>query len=192
MKGFPFAGRRNIQSMAGKRSKFERKLDGFFRGLFFEENGKPKSASLLYSFLMAILFILIYGASYLLLLDPLEKALAGTSVLLRNLAEYLVPALAGSALCLLFTLLPGEKRGLAAGAYLWMAALLIAVMLFELLLIDWSDARTEYGLFIAVVNLPGIASVLTGGVPALLLYRRERKARAEREKVRERPSWYQS
>jgi len=73
-----------------------------------------------------------------------------------------------------------------------MAALLIAVMLFELLLIDWSDARTEYGLFMAVVNLPGIASVLTGGVPALLLYRRERKARAEREKVRERPSWYQS
>ena len=190
MKGFPFAGRRNIQSMVGKRSKFERKLDGFFRGLFFEENGKPKSASLLYSFLMAILFILIYGASYLLLLDPLEKALARTSVLLRNLAEYLVPALAGSAVCLLFTLLPGEKKGLAAGAYLWMGGLLVAVMLFELLLIDWSDARTEYGLFMAIVNLPGIASVLTGGIPALLLYRRERKAQAAREKAKERPSWY--
>ena len=190
MKGFPFAGRRNIQSMVGKRSKFERKLDGFFRGLFFEENGKPKSASLLYSFLMAILFILIYGASYLLLLDPLEKALARTSVLLRNLAEYLVPALAGSAVCLLFTLLPGEKKGLAAGAYLWMGGLLVAVMLFELLLIDWSDVRTEYGLFMAIVNLPGIASVLTGGIPALLLYRRERKAQAAREKAKERPSWY--
>ena len=178
--------------MAMKRSKFDRKLDGFFRGLFFEENGKPKSASLLYSFLMAILFILVYGACYLLLLGPLEKAFSGASVMIRNLVEYVVPALSGSAICLLFTLLPGEKRGLAAGAYLWMAALLIAVMLFELLLIDWSDARTEYGLFMAVVNLPGIASVLTGGVPALLLYRRERKARAEREKVRERPSWYQS
>ena len=159
-----------------KRSKFDRKLDGFFRGLFFEENGKPKSASLLYSFLMAILFILVYGACYLLLLGPLEKAFSGASVVIRNLVEYVVPALSGSAVCLLFTLLPGEKRGL----------------LFELLLIDWSDARTEYGLFMAVVNLPGIASVLTGGVPALLLYRRERKARAEREKVRERPSWYQS
>ena len=63
-----------------KRSKFDRKLDGFFRGLFFEENGKPKSASLLYSFLMAILFILVYGACYLLLLGPLEKAFSGASV----------------------------------------------------------------------------------------------------------------
>ena len=56
--------------MAMKRSKFDRKLDGFFRGLFFEENGKPKSASLLYSFLMAILFILVYGACYLLFCQP--------------------------------------------------------------------------------------------------------------------------
>ena len=176
--------------MAMKRSKFERKLDGFFRGLFFEENGKPKSASLLYSFLMAILFILVYGACYLLLLGPLEKAFSGASVMIRNLVEYVAPALAGSALCLLFTLLPGEKKGLVAGAYLWMGALLAAVMLFELLLIDWSDARTEYGLFMAIVNLPGIASVLTGGIPALLLYRRERKAQAAREKAKERPSWY--
>ncbi len=176
--------------MAVKRSKFERKLDGFFRGLFFEENGKPKSASLLYSFLMAILFILIYGTCYLLLLGPLEKAFLGASVMIRNLVEYVVPALAGSAVCLLFTLLPGEKKGLAAGAYLWMGALLVAVMLFELLVIDWSDARTEYGLFMAIVNLPGIASVLTGGIPALLLYRRERKAQAAREKAKERPSWY--
>ena len=179
-----------MKGMAAERSKFQRHLDSFFRGLFFEENGKPKSANLLYSFLLAILFVLIYGASYLLLLDPLERAFSGAGVGFRNLIEYLVPALAGSALCLLFTLLPGEKKGLAAGAYLWMGGLLVAVMLFELLLIDWSDARTEYGLFMAIVNLPGIASVLTGGIPALLLYRRERKAQAAREKAKERPSWY--
>ena len=181
-----------MKGMAAERSKLQRHLDSFFRGLFFEENGKPKSANLLYSFLLAILFLLIYGASYLLLLDPLERAFAGASVAVRNIMEYVIPALVGTVVCLLFTLLPGEKKGLVAGAYVWMAALLIAVMLFELLLIDWSDARTEYGLFMTVVNLPGIASVLTGGVPALLLYRRERKARAEREKVRERPYWYQS
>ena len=178
--------------MAAKRSNFERKLDGFFRGLFFEENGKPKNANLLYSFLLAILFVLIYGASYLLLLDPLERAFSGAGVGFRNLMEYLVPALVGSALCLLFTLLPGEKKGLVAGAYVWMGALLVAMMLFELLLIDWSDARTEYGLFMAIVNLPAIASVLTGGVPALLLYRRAQKRKAAQAEPTERPSWYQS
>lgn len=178
--------------MAAKRSDFQRKLDGVLRGLFFDENGRPRSAALLYSFLLAILFILIYGACYLLLLDPLEGALQGSSALWRNLAEYLVPALAGSALCLLFTLLPGDKKGLVLGAYLWMAGLLAAMMLFELLLIDWSDAATEYGLFMVLVNLPGLAAVLTGGIPALLLYRREKGRKAAQEEGKDRPSWYRS
>ena len=181
-----------MKGMAAERSKFQRHLDRFFRGLFFEENGKPKSANLLYSFLLAILFLLIYGTSYLLLLDPLERAFAGASVAVRNGMEYVIPALVGSAVCLLFTLLPGEKKGLVAGAYVWMGALLIAVMLFELLLIDWSDARTEYSLFMAIVNLPGIAAVLTGGIPALLLYRRERKQKAAQAAPKDRPSWYGS
>ena len=179
--------------MAGKGSNFQRKLDGVLRGLFFEENGRPKSAVLLYSFLLAILFILVYGASYLLLLGPLETALSGAPVWVRNLAEYVVPALAGSVLCLLVAFLPGDTKRLVLGAYLWMAGLLVSMMLFELLLIDWSDAATEYGLFMAIVNLPGLASVLTGGIPALLLYGRDRKARAAADsKAPERPSWYGS
>ena len=179
--------------MAGKGSNFQRKLDGVLRGLFFEENGKPRSAALLYSFLLAILFILLYGASYLLLLDPLERALSGASVFWRNLAEYVVPALVGSIPCLLVAFLPGDTKRLVLGAYLWMGGLLVAIMLFELLLIDWSDAATEYGLFMVLVNLPGLASVLIGGIPALLLYLRERKGRAEAEtKAPERPSWYGS
>ena len=179
--------------MAGKGSNFQRKLDGVLRGLFFEENGRPKSAVLLYSFLLAILFILVYGASYLLLLDPLEAAFSAAPVWARNLAEYVIPALVGSVLCLLVAFLPGDKKRLVLGAYLWMGGLLVAMMLFELLLIDWSDAATEYGLFMAVVNLPALAAVLTGGIPALLLCRREQKARAEAEsKAPERPSWYGS
>ena len=179
--------------MAGKGSNFQRKLDGVLRSLFLEENGRPKSAVLLYSFLLAILFVLLYGASYLLLLGPLESALSGAPVWVRNLAEYVVPALVGSIPCLLIAFLPGGKKRLVLGAYLWMGGLLVAMMLFELLLIDWSDAATEYGLFMAIVNLPALASVLTGGIPALLLYRREQRAQAEAEsKAAERPSWYRS
>ncbi len=174
--------------MAAKRTELQRKLDGLLKSLFFEENGKPKSAALLYSFLLAILFVLIYGAAYLLLLEPIEKGLADAPVWARNLAEYLLPALAGSGLCLLFTLLPGEKKRLVAGAYLWLAVLLVAMMLFELCLIDWSDAGTEYGLFMALLGLPGLLAVLTGGLPALLLYRREQRARAASEASR--PSRY--
>ncbi len=176
--------------MAKERSKFQQKLDGFLRTLFFEESGKPKSADLLYSFLLAILFTLIYLMAYMLLLDPIEKLLSDASVTVRNIAEYLLPAAAGSALCLLIRHFLKERGKLALAAYLWMTALLIAVMLFALLLIDWSDPKTEYGLFMALIGFPLIASILTGGIPALILHRKMMKKRAEAEKAKERPSWY--
>ena len=164
--------------MAKERSQFQRRLDGFFRSLFFEESGKPKSAALLYSFLLAVLFLVIYAAAYLLLLGPLESALSAASVPVRNAAEYLVPALAGSALCLLLMAALGEKKHLVPGAYLILFVLVAASFLFELLFIDWSDARTEYGLFLAILGIPALLSVLLGGIPALLLYRRARKKAA--------------
>ncbi|MBQ6293492.1 MAG: hypothetical protein IJK77_06455 [Lachnospiraceae bacterium] len=181
--------------MAKERSKFQQKLDGFLRTLFFEESGKPKSADLLYSFLLAILFTVIYLAAYVLLLGAVENLFSGCSVTVRNIAEYILPALAGSLVCLLIRKLLKEKGKLALAAYLWMAALLIASMLFALLLIDWSDARTEYGLFMALLGLPALCSVVIGGIPAFLLHRRERRkkeqeAAAEKQKAKERPSWY--
>ena len=181
--------------MAKEKSKFQQKLDGFLRNLFFEESGRPKSADLLYSFLLAILFTLIYLTAYILLLGPIERLLSACSVTLRNVAEYLLPALAGSCVCLLIRRLLKERGKLALAAYLWMAALLIAAMLFALLLIDWSDARTEYGLFMALLGLPALCSVVTGGIPAWLLHRRQKKAqeaaKAAEKKAKERPSWYE-
>ena len=175
--------------MAKDRSKFQRKLDGFLRGLFFEENGKPKSAAFLYAFLLAVLFMFVCVLSFLLLLEPLEKAFAGASVTVRNIVEYTVPALVGSGICLLLTF-KRDKRKLVASAYLFMAGLFAAVCLFELFVIDWSDPATEYGLFMAVLGLPALACVVSGGVPALLIYRRELKRQAEEEAKTERRSWY--
>ncbi|MBQ5950918.1 MAG: hypothetical protein IJL66_02065 [Lachnospiraceae bacterium] len=181
--------------MAKERSKFQRWVDGVLRSLFFEENGKPRSAAFLYSFLLALLFAFIYIAGYLLLVDPVEKLLSGASVAVRNAAEYLLPALVCSGICLLLTLLPGSAKRLVAGAYLWMGALVLAMMLFELVLIDWSDAATEYGLFMILLGIPGLLAVVTGGIPAFLLYRRDAKKQREKEKEqekkeKERPSWY--
>ncbi len=181
--------------MAKEKSKFQQRLDGFLRNLFFEENGRPKSADLLYSFLLAILFLLMYLLAFLFLLDPIEKLLSGSSVTVRNIAEYILPAAAGSIICLLIRHFMKEKAKLVLAAYLWMTVLLIAVMLFALLLIDWSDAKTEYGLFMALIGFPLIAAILTGGIPALILHRRQLKEKAQEEKeqeekAKERPSWY--
>ena len=177
--------------MAKERSALQRKIDQFLRVLFLDEKGAPKSASLLYSFLLAILFVLVYLAAYLLLLDPLEKLFSGASVAVRNFTQYLLPAVAGSVPCVaLYFAFPKQKQ-IVPYAFLWMAVLLVSIMLFELLLIDWSDAWTEYSLFLVIVAVPLAVSVLCGGVPATLLYRRDMiKAREGQEKAPERPSYY--
>ena len=178
--------------MAKERSKLQRRIDSFTRALFLDENGKPKSATFLYSFLLAALFGVIYAAAFLLLLDPLETAFAPLPVFWRNVLEYLIPALAGSVPCVLsIFLFRGENKRLVPCAYLWMAALLVLIMLAALLLIDWSDAATEYGLFWMILGLPILISALVGGIPAFLLYRRElKKCKAIEEQAKKRPSYY--
>ena len=177
--------------MAKERSALQRKIDQFLRVLFLDEKGAPKSAVLLYSFLLAIFFVLIYLAAYLILLDPLENLFSGASVAVRNIVQYLIPAVAGSIPCVaLYFAFPKQKQ-IVPYAFLWMAVLLIAVMIFELLLIDWSDAWTEYQLFLVILAIPLAVSVLCGGIPATFLYRRDmKKEREAREKAPERPSYY--
>ena len=177
--------------MAKERSKLQRRIDSFTRALFLDENGKPKSATFLYSFLLAILFGGIYAAAYLLLLDPLNNAFSGLSTFWQNVLEYLLPALVGSVPCVLsIFLFRGENKRLVPCAYLWLAALLVLFMLAALLLIDWSDAATEYALFWMLLGLPLAVSAAVGGIPAFLLYRKTLKKREAEEQIKQRPSYY--
>lgn len=178
--------------MAKERSKLQRRIDSWTRALFLDENGKPKSAAFLYSFLLAFLFGGIYAAAYLLLLDPLHLAFAGLPTFWQNVLQYLLPAIAGSVPCVLsIFLFRGENKRLVPNAYLWLLAILVLVMLAALLLIDWSDAATEYGLFWMILGLPILVSALVGGIPTFLLYRRElKKRKAIEEQAKSRPSYY--
>ena len=178
--------------MAKERSKLQRWVDSFTRALFLDENGKPKSATFLYAFLLALLFAGVYVAAYLLLLDPLHEAFSGIPTFLQNVLQYLVPALIGSVPCvLLIFLFRGENKRLVPCAYLFLAIMLVLIMLAELLLIDWSDAKTEYTLFWMLLGLPLLLSVVCGGVPAFLLWCHIRnKQKKEQAKAPNRPSYY--
>ena len=180
--------------MAKERSKLQRWVDSFTRALFLDENGKPKSATFLYAFLLALLFAGVYVAAYLLLLDPLHEAFSGIPTFWQNVLQYLIPALAGSVPCvLLMFAFRGENKRLVPCAYLFLAIMLVLIMLAELLLIDWSDAKTEYTLFWMLLGLPLLLSVVCGGVPAFLIWRRIRnKQKKEQEKAPNRPSYYQT
>ena len=62
-----------------------------------------------------------------------------------------------------------------------------------MLLIDWSDAKTEYTLFWMLLGLPLLLSAVCGGVPAFLIWHRIRnKQKKEQEKAPNRPSYYQT
>ncbi|MBQ3698165.1 MAG: hypothetical protein II883_09615, partial [Spirochaetales bacterium] len=73
--------------MAKERSAFQRKIDHICRVVFLTEEGKPKSTVLIYSFSLSLLFIVVFLVSYWMLLEPLEKALQSSSVVLRNIVE---------------------------------------------------------------------------------------------------------
>jgi hypothetical protein len=178
--------------MAKERSKLQRWVDSFTRALFLDENGKPKSATFLYAFLLALLFAGVYVAAYLLLLDPLHEVFSGIPTFWQNVLQYLIPALAGSVPCvLLMFAFRGENKRLVPCAYIFMAVMLVLIMLAELLLIDWSDAKTEYTLFWMLLGLPLLLSVVCGGVPAFLLWRHIRnKQKKEQAKAPNRPSYY--
>ncbi len=177
--------------MAKERSQFQKKLDAFARALFLDANGRPKSATLLYSFLLAILYIAVYAAAYLILLGPLETALSAAPVWVRNVVQYLVPALIGSALCLAPYFFLGTQKRLVPCAYLWLLALLLGAMVVMPILCDWSDGWTDYLLFLVILALPAAASIVTGGIPALLLHRKAvREQKKNEEKAKSRPSYY--
>ena len=178
--------------MAKERSKLQRWVDSFTRALFLDENGKPKSATFLYAFLLALLFVAVYIAAYLFLLDPLHEAFSGIPMFWQNVLQYLIPALAGSVPCvLLMFAFRGENKRLVPCAYLFLAIMLVLIMLAELLLIDWSDAKTEYTLFWMLLGLPLLLSVVCGGVPAFLLWCHIRnKQKKEQAKAPNRPSYY--
>ena len=180
--------------MAKERSKLQRWVDSFTRSLFLDENGKPKSATFLYAFLLALLFVAVYIAAYLFLLDPLHEAFSGIPTFWQNVLQYLVPALVGSVPCvLLIFVFRDENKRLVPCAYLFLFVMLVLTMLVELLLIDWSDAKTEYTLFWMLLGLPLLLSVVCGGVPAFLIWRRIRnKQKKEQEKAPNRPSYYQT
>ena len=167
--------------MASKEpSKFQRKLDALSRAVFLTDDGKPRSADLLYGFCLSLLFCIIYGASYLLLIGPIEQFFGGSAVpeaggagRLAQIAEYLIPALVGSVPCLALFLIRKMKHNLLPMAYVWMAVLLVGS---ALAMIGICADGEEYALFWLIVGIPFALSTLIGGAGAVLLYARERRA----------------
>ena len=155
-------------------SKFRRKLDQFWRVLFLDEHGRPKSAQFLYSFCLSLLFFVVYALSYSFLIDILEKTMPNTSVLARNIAQSVLPGIAGSVVCCALFFVFSDRK-LVPLAYLW----LVAYALVALLVMAFLVSREEYMIFLYFFAMLVPVGLITGGVTSLLLFRHDRAKQAK-------------
>ena len=162
--------------MAKERSSFQRKIDHICRVVFLTEEGKPKSTVLIYSFSLSLLFIVVFLVSYWMLLEPLEKALQSSSVVLRNIVEYTIPAVVGCIPCVALSFAFKVRMNMVPAAFTWLCVIDVIMIVTMAFMVDMSDWATEYGLFMAITGVPMLLSALLGTVASQVVYRRRKKA----------------
>ncbi len=151
-------------------SKFRRKMDSFWMTLFLTPEGKPKSALLLYSFSMSLVFIVVYGIAYFFLIDVIEHALAASmSVAVRNVMQAVIPGLAGTLVCCLAWFIPGDKR-LLPYSYLWLCAYALLVLITMIFLLGNEEYSVFFYFFMSIVPV----GLISGMTASQVIYRKWR------------------
>lgn len=149
--------------------------ESFWQAFRLTENGKVKSTLLLNSFCLSVVFLGIYAAAFIFLVEPIHALISGGPPAVVNLVEAVVPALVGSVLCCLTWPLFREKRMLPA-TYLWLALLSLACLVTMMCML-WGE-RQALGLFLQFFLLLVPAPVLLGlGMSGFLYYRHWKRRR---------------
>ena len=126
-----------------------RRVESFWDAFRLTENGHVKSTLLLNSFCLSILFLVVYGAAFFLLTDPIHAWLALAPRAVENLVSALLPALIGTAICALTHLICHPQTVLAA--YGWLLLLALASLVTMLLLL-----RGDHGASVLFLQLFGM------------------------------------
>ena len=133
-----------------------KRAESFWNAFRLTENGHVKSTLLLNSFCLAAVFLAVYAAAFFLLTDPSHAWLVHAPRAVENLANALLPALIGTAVCALTHFICRPQTVLAA--YFWLLLLALASLVTMLLLL-----RGERGASLLFLQLFGMM------VPAPLL-----------------------
>ena len=105
--------------------KVTKAADSFWSAFQMTENGKVKSTLLLYSFCLCWVFIAVYAALFVFLLDPLDALVSGAPGIVAHVVEAVVPALVGAVVCVLPWPIIKDKRIIPA-SYTWIFLLSMA------------------------------------------------------------------
>ena len=163
--------------------KVTKAADSFWSAFQMTENGKVKSTLLLYSFCLCWVFIAVYAALFVFLLDPLDALVSGAPGIVAHVVEAVVPALVGAVVCVLPWPIIKDKRIIPA-SYTWIFLLSLACLIAMLVMMkDEPEARNLFlQFFVQAVPAP----ILFGGGLSAFLYSRYLK---NPPAVKEADSW---
>ena len=150
------------------------KADRFWQAFLITENGRVKSSLLLNSFCMSFVFIAVYAAAYILLVDPLYTLTKALPVFVGNLVGAVVPAVIGSVICCLTFYLFKERRTVPC-TYIWLL-LYALVCLVTMVILLWGENHA-IALLLQFFALFTAGPILIGGAASAVLYSRWRKSR---------------
>lgn len=139
--------------------------------LFLNPDKTRKSAVVLWSFLLALLFCVIFGAAYALLTDPLYHLISIGGAQVSNVLHCVLIALVGTAVCCCFFALR-DKR-LVPYAFVGLAVFVMVFYLAACMI-----APENRGMMISLVTLYGAAPVLVGNLVSWAIYWKVRKPSA--------------
>lgn len=177
-----FSGADRLRQEARSREKANR-ANSFWDAFLMTENGKVKSTLMIYSLFISFLYLAVYFAAFIFLLEPLHGMTENASITVVYLAESLVPAIAGTVVCGLTWLLFPDKR-LVPAAYVWLALMALTVLITMMVMLEGeSEARMLFLHFFAMA-VP--APLILGGMMSFFLYRRHLKTAPKAEKFLER------
>ena len=89
---------KELQRAEREKARAQR-VDSFWNAFQLTENGHVKSTLLLNSFCLSIVFLAVYFAAFYLLTDPIHALLSSAPLAVENLANALLPAIVGTAVC---------------------------------------------------------------------------------------------
>ena len=141
----------------------------FFR---FTRNGKMKSGTVVYSFSLAVLFVIIFGAAYYFLIDVLAPMTDGLPIWASDMIGAIVPALVGGVICLIPVYFLSERR-YALLAYIWIAV--FAVMFLIAMIILLKNEPDALSIFIRLFVIMVPAPLLIGSGSAWYLYKKQQQ-----------------
>ena len=140
----------------------------FWQNLLIMDSGDLKRLLSLSSMMLSFALIIVYIVSYLLLMPLLDRIFGQGPVILANLLESLIPALAATAVIMLTWPIFRDKRVLPA-AFLWMTFFIL--LLFITVLIALRNDAAARNAFLYTCLWDVLPSLIIGNLAVWLKYR---------------------